>query len=405
MSNIITAIDIGSSQIKGLVAEERKDGLLSVISVFKVPSAGIRRGIIVDPPDFVNALKEVMLDLQKISKKCAKNIFVNVNSEQIKARPSRGIAAVARADREIQQDDIDRVIQASRAVKLMPNFIVLHNIIREYFVDDVGDIQDPLHMTGSRLEVGTLIIEAFSPQIDLQVKSFTKAGAEIGGLIFSPLSATRAVLSKRQKELGVVMIDFGFGTTSFAVYEENKILYAKSFPIGAGYLTNDIAIGLKTSIDIAEKLKLTYGFARASDISRRDFIKLAEFDASSRNEVTRRFLSEIIEIRLAELLELVNNELKVLGKNSRLPAGVVITGGGVKLAGLSELVRQELKLSVQIGFPDLSPFEIMNPAHKEMLDDPEFAAAIGLALWVRDQDRKPLNGVGVFKRFVKSFFP
>ena len=402
---IITALDIGSAQIKGIVADQKKDGSLEILSVFKEPSAGFRRGVLVDVEETIRTLRSLMLDLQKVSKKAVQNIFVNVNSEHIKSRPSKGVAAVARADSEINQDDIDRVLQASRAIKLSPNHLILHNITREYIVDEIGDIQDPLGMTGNRLEANTLTIEAFAPHVHTLTKTIERVGGKVGGLLFNPLAASRAVLSKRQKDLGVLMIDFGFGTTSMAVFEENKLMYAKSLPLGSAYLTNDIAIGLKTSVDIAEKLKLNYGFALAKKIPRREIIKLEEIDSSMEQEVSRRFLSEIIEIRLAEILDLVNNELKVLGRQARLPAGIVMTGGGVKLAGLVELAKQELKLASQIGFPDLSAFEVTNPAHQELLDDPEFATTIGLLLWGnQDEGRNILRGNSI-KNFLRNLIP
>lgn len=405
MSNLITGLDIGSSQIKGVVVEARSGGVLLLVTAFKRPSAGLRKGVVTDVEEFSQTLREVVLDLQKISKKATRNIFVNVNSEHIKARTSRGIAAVARSDQEIREDDIDRALQASRAVRLPSNYLVLHNIIREYLVDDIGDIADPEGMTGSRLEVSTLMIEAFTPQVNLLVKSLHRVGAETGGLIFNPLAAAQAVLSKKQKDLGVLMIDFGFGTTSFSVFEENKVLYAKSIPIGSGYLTNDIAIGLKTSIDAAENLKLNYGFALAKEVSRREMVKLEEFDPSIKGEASKRFLAEIIEVRLAEVLSLIHNDLKALGKNNQLPAGVVMTGGGVNLRGVVELVKQELKLPVQIGLPNLSRFEIINPAHEELLNDPVFSLSVGLVLWGNLEAAKPKTGFQVIKSFFRNFIP
>lgn len=402
MSSIITAIDIGSSHVKALVAERKKDGTFSILTAFRQPSAGIRRGVIVDIEEATAVLRRIALDLQKISRRVTQNVFVNVQSEQVKARPSRGIAAVARADQEIQEDDIERVVQASRAIKLSPNHLVLHNIVREYFVDDVGDISDPLGMTGNRLEVSTLIVEAFAPQVNLLVKNLERVGLRVGGIIFNPLASARAVLSKQQKDLGVLLIDFGFGTTSLAVYEENKVIHAKTLPVGSGYITNDIAIGLKTSIGAADKLKVTYGFAVAKDVSRKDVVRLAEVDPGNDGEISRRFLSEIIEVRLAEILDLVNNELKALGKNVQLPGGVVVTGGGTKLPGMTELVRQELKLPVQIGFPDLSNFEILNPTHRELLDDPECATVVGLAAWGILQGERRGTENGQSKTFSKT---
>ena len=405
MPAYITGIDIGSHEIKGIVAEEKRDGQFSIISVIHHPSEGFHKGVLVDVDGATQVLRGLVLDLQKISKKTTQNVFVNVNSDQIQARNSRGIAAVARADREIQQDDVDRVIQASQAVKLQPNHIVLHNIIREYLVDDVGDIHDPLGMTGHRLEVSTLMIEAFTPQVTLLIKTLERVGIHIEGLIFNPLASARSVLTKRQKDLGTILIDFGFGTTSFVVYEENKVSYTKTIPVGMGYVTNDIAMGLKISVDAAEKLKLTYGHAIAKEISKKDVIELEEFEKGNTGQVPRRFVGEIIEVRLAEILELINNEVKALGRDVQLPGGAVIVGGGTKLPGMTELVKRELKLHTQIGFPNLDNFEILNPTHRELLDDPVFSTATGLLSWGDVETGGTHRTWGVVKNFFENLIP
>ncbi|KKU15745.1 cell division protein FtsA [Candidatus Jorgensenbacteria bacterium RIFCSPLOWO2_02_FULL_45_12] len=406
MSNIITGIDIGSSQIKIVVAGKKKGALAQVLSVVKQPSSGFHKGVVVDPEEATRVLRDIVLDLQNFSKKAAQNVFVNVNSEYVKVRNSRGISAVARADREIQQDDVDRVIQASQAIKLQPNYMVVHNITREFFVDDVGDIQDPIGMTGNRLEVSTLVVEAFAPQMNSLLKTLERVGMRVSGLVFNPLAAAHSVLSKKQKDLGVLMIDFGFDTTSFVVYEENKISHAKSIPVGMRHITNDIAVGLRVAFDSAERIKLTYGNAMSKDVNRKDVIQLSEFDPLNRGEVSKRFVAEIIEVRLAEILELVNNELKVLGRSVQIPAGIVITGGGTKLPGITDLVKQELKFHTQIGFPNLEPFEIMNPTYKELLDDPEFATALGLVrIETGEKHVLPDGTWGSVKNFFKNFVP
>ncbi|MEK7169206.1 MAG: cell division protein FtsA [Patescibacteria group bacterium] len=405
MSQIITGLDIGTSQVKGIVAEVKKDGTLSVISVFKQPMAGFRKGVLVDVEESTKVLHNLFVDLRKISKKAVQNIFVNANSERVKARVSRGVAAVARGDKEIQTEDIERAIQFSQAVKILPNSIVLHNIIKEYLVDDVGDISNPLGMNGSRLEVSTLIVEGFLPQVSLLLKTLERLNIGVGGVIFNPLAAARSVLSKKQKELGSFVIDFGASTTTLAVYEDSKILHVRSLPVGSSYVTNDIAIGLKISVEVAEKLKTSFGCALAKDINRRETIKLSEVDGKSGGEVSRHFLAEIIESRLIEILDLVAGELKTIGRDARFPAGAVLTGGGVKLAGLADLVKQELKLPVQIGFPDLSEFEILNPAHREMMDDPEFSVAAGLVIWGKTENETPVSGIGAVKKFLRNLLP
>ncbi len=408
MPNIITGLDIGTFSIKGIVATKKKDGTLSVISAFSHPSAGFRKGVLVDDDEALKVFRKIMVDLEKISKKAVDNIFISINGRHITPRLSRGIVAVSRADQEIQHDDVERVVQASQAIKFSQgNYTVLHNIVSEFLVDEVGEIGNPIGMTGSRLEVSTLIIQAFDPHIRKLIDILKKAGGEVTGIIFSPLAAARASLSKRQKELGVVLVDFGAGTTSLVVCEEGKTIHSKSLPVGVGHVTNDIAIGFKTSIETAEKLKKTYGYALSRDVSRKEKIILSEVDPSVKDEIeiSGRFLSEVIEVRLEEILELVGEELKEVGDSVQFPAGVVICGGGVKISGMDDLVKRDLKLPVQIGYPQIDDFEIQNPVYRELIEDPEFAAAVGLIILGSEKLEDPFNPMGAVKRFFRNLIP
>ncbi len=405
MASLVTSLDIGSSQIKGVVAAPKKDGTLSIVTAFKRPSAGFKRGVLTDVEDATATLREVVIDLQRISKRATENVFVNMNSEHVWARSSQGMVAVARADQEIQQDDIDRATLAAKAGKVLQNRMVLHNTVREFLVDGVGDIADPLGMTGNRLEVNTLIVEAFAPHFNILMKTLERVGLNVSGVIFNPLAAERAVLSKHRKELGALLIDFGFGTTTFVVYDEGKPLYTKCIPVGAAHITNDIIAGFTVPFEVAERLKVSYGYAISKEISRKDTIKLSEVDPKNTGEISKKMMCEIIEARLEEILELVNNELKALGRNTQFPGGVMITGGGVKMPGMAELVKQTLKYPTQVGFPDLSRLEITNPAHHELLDDPEFAVAIGLLLWSESSGKRASGTFGdkmqhIFKNLI-----
>lgn len=405
MSNIITGLDIGSGNIKMLVAEIKNNGRLLVLAAFKQPSAGFRRGALADFDEAVISLRNAVADVRRISPKAVKNVYVNVNGANIKSCLSKGVAGVARADSEIRRDDIEKAIQSSRAVNLpSKNYIVLHNITREFFVDGLGGIQDPLGMTGTRLEVNSLVIGAFSPIVNNLTKCLERNGIGIKGLIFSPLAASEAVLSRQQKDLGVLMVDIGFGTTGLAIYEENKILKALSLPVGASNITNDIAIGLRMAIVAAEKTKLSQGFALAKEISRREVFNLPEIDSSLKGEISKRFLAEIIEARLAEIFEMINNELKGLDHKVDLPAGVVITGGGAKLPGIVDLAKQELKLPVQIGLPELANFDIKDPFFQELISDPEFATAVGLILLGLSQGEGKIQP-SILRRFLQSLIP
>ncbi len=381
----ITALDLGTSQIRALVAEAKKDGQLSLLGVFKTPSLGIRKGEIVSVNDAVSVLNRLFNEVRQIDKAALKNIFVNVGGSHARLQNSRGIIAVSRADNEIYSDDIDQVIKASQAINLGPNRMILHTITREFTVDGIGGISDPLGMAGSRLEVNSLIIDAFKPTINNLIKAVEAAGGKIGGLIYNPLAASRSILSKTQKELGAVAVDIGFGATSMAAYEEDKLLCASVFPVGSSNITNDLAVGLKCPIKTAETIKLSYGSAFPKEISNKEKIALEQIDDSLKSTVSKRFVSEIIESRLAEIFEFVNNELKLVGKSGQLPAGAVITGAGAKIPDIVELAKQELKLPVQLGIPDFSAVESINAEFENQLEDLEFAAAIGLLLWGVDQ--------------------
>ncbi len=379
-SHFLVGVDIGTATTKVAVVEDRgKQKILRAL--FKQPSAGLRRGAISDLPEAVPALMKTLEGARVISKSALKKVYVNLGTPQIKIQASRGIVAVSRVDNEIYQDDIDRAVKASQAVNLAPNRMIVHTITREFVVDGVPDIGNPLGLSGGRLEVNSLIIDAFAPHVKSLMRLAEMAGGGIGGLVLNPLSSARAALSKNQKELGVVLVDIGFGTTSMAVYEDNKLLAAQIFPVGAGNVTNDLAVGLKIPVDAAEALKLHYGHAFARDVSAKDVVELKKFYPEARGTISRRFIAEIIESRLAEILEFGQNELKLLGKSGQLAGGAVFVGGGAKTPGLTELGKQELKLSSKIGFancPEIS--EEGTVSQEEAMEDPEFVNVLGLVL-------------------------
>ena len=379
--NYITGLDIGAGSIKAIVGQVNDDGRISILRVFKSPSAGMRKGVIDDFSEMTRSLNQIFSEIKTFSRQALKNIYVNVESCDVHTQFSRGIVAVSRADYEIHKDDIDRAVMASQAVKLAPNRTVLHAIIKEYIVDGIGDIRDPLGMIGNRLEVNSLIIDVFEPAIKNLSKCVEMAGGLVGGLIFSPLASGRSVLSKNQKDLGVVLVDIGFGTTGICVYEENKLIHAAVLPVGSGNVTNDLAIVLKTSVTAAEAIKLSFGTALAKDVSGKEVIDLRKIDSNAKNTTTKKKVADIIETRLAEIFEFVNNELKSIEKAGQLPAGVVLVGGGSKIAGIVDLAKQELKLPAQIGIPETTALDLANGELNLQVEDPEFACASGLMLW------------------------
>lgn len=403
--NEILGLDIGSGVIKAAVVEANPNRILLQEAVSK-PSRGLRRGVVVDMEEASSAVNSILQELKQVSKSAIKNIYLSIGGSDIHHQISRGIVAVSRASAEIYRDDVERVVQASEAVNLPPNRTILHTITREFIVDGVGDIQEPIGMVGARLEVISFIVDAFQPAVKNLVKCVELGGGSVSGIIFNPLAGALAVLTRNQKELGTVLIDIGYGTTGLAVYEENKLLHTKVLPVGAGHITTDLAIALKIPVDIAEKLKISYGYALAKEVSNKETIELKKIDPNAKGVPSRRFISEVIELRLSEICELINNELRLLGKVGKLPSGAVLVGGGAKLPGIVDLVRSELKLSTQIGFPATSNFQGGSAAAAEFLESPEYVTVLGLILWSQVQNHGPIPLEGnLLTRFFRNLLP
>ena len=378
------ALDPGSSTIKVAIAEIRDGRKTSIARMFAVPSSGIRKGGVDDLVGAVRSMNNVFHEVRRTHPDAIKQIFLGLGSPTIKVQPSKGIVAVSRADYKIYTDDIDRVTQASQAVNLLPNRMVVHSLIKEFVVDGIEDIKDPLGMVGNRLELNSLIIDVFSPALKNLEKCVEMSGGRIAGIVLNTLASSRAVLSQSQKELGVAVVDIGFGTTGLAVYEEGKLVHTAIIPIGSGHITNDLAIGLKISIEAADTIKLTLGHALAKEVSSREMVDLRKIDQKFKNSVSRHYIAEIIEVRLAEIFEFVHNELKAIRKGGELPAGVVLAGGGAKLEGIVELARQELRLPASPASINTSPLVVGGSDVEAQIEDPEFACAAGLLLFGHD---------------------
>lgn len=379
----VLGLDVGSQTIRAVIAEPSLDAM-RILSTISRPSRGIRKGIVVDIDDASQAIGEVLQEARLFSRSSLRNVCVSMGAYDSHAQVSRGIVAVSRTNSEVYQDDIDRVIEASQAVHLDQNRMLLHTVVREFTVDGVADIRSPLGMVGSRLEVSSIVVDAFKHHVKDLTKCVEVHGGSVSDLVFAPLASARSVLNKNQRDLGVVLIDLGALTTSIAVYEEDKLLHTAIFPVGASHITNDLAVALKIPVDVAEKVKLTHGFAVSREVPAKETIDLRTVDLSVSGAPLRRFVAEVIESRLQEIFDFVNGGLRSVQKAGRLPAGAVLVGGGAKLAGVAELARQELKLSTQIGLPVLSDLEMSTRELSELVDAPEYATVLGLILWGRD---------------------
>ncbi len=376
-SEIITGIDIGTSKVKIVSLQRLADGGVQIIGAADNDMEGVSKGSIKSIEEAVSSISECLEKAERMVGFPIENAVIGISGSHIMTQESKGVIAVAKANGEIQEDDVDRVIEAAQAVATPPNYEILHIIPKDFTVDSQEGIKDPIGMTGIRLEVNAQIILGLTAQIRNLTKCIYRTGVDIVDLVFSILANAESTLTKKQKELGVCLINIGAATTSMIVYEEGNILHTTVLPIGSNHVTNDIAIGLRTSIPTAEIIKIEYGQAISADISKRDEIDLSEISDTEKegSTVNTKYVSEIIQARLEEIFEMVNSELKGINRDGLLPSGIVITGGGAKLPDLIELAKKKLNLPVFMGYP----LEINTTIDK--VNDPEYTQSLGLALW------------------------
>lgn len=389
----LTAIDLGSSQIKGVVSEVKKNGSVVIVKTFRKPARGMKRGEIVEPEETVKSLFEALSEVKRFDRRCIKNLVFGISATHSAFHVSRGTISIPRPDHEILAEDIDRVVRESLAVNIPSGWQIIHSFPREFIIDDIEvDDANVVGLSGRKLSANVVLISIFSSVY----RNFLKVAHLVlgkksefdGSLIFSPIACEHAVLSKDQKDLGVVLVDIGFGVTSVSAYQDGKMITIKVFPVGSGSITNDLAVGLKCSVQTAEKIKVKFGSAFARGVSIKEKVDLSEFEEGQGSEVSKKFIAEIIEARAREIFSFVHKELEAFGKVGKLPAGVVVTGGGSKIPGILDIAREELKLPAHIGFPNLERLESSHASVSEELDDPEMSVACGLVLQKIDTLKK-----------------
>jgi cell division protein FtsA len=325
---------------------------------------------------------------------------------------------VSRTDGEIHEEDVQRALESARSVVNPANYEIIHILPRKFTIDGQGGIKDPIGMQGIRLEVDAHVIQGFSSHVRNLTKAVFRTGVDVRELVFAPLASAEAVTSTKQRDVGVAVINVGATTTTLAVFEEGDFLHAAVFPLGSDHITSDIAIGLRTSLDVAEHVKRHYASAYAEPMSRFEEIDLQELGADHAEVVSRRFISDVAQARAEEIFEKVEKELKKIDRSGMLPAGVILTGGGVKLEGMADTARQVLRLPVSMGVA-----VGINTPLVEIGQDPAYSTAVGLVLWgyanERDDGSAGRGGQGFggkggqwmkkmggpIKKIFKSFIP
>lgn len=379
-SSHITGIDLGSSIVRVAVVQvDSNKETPTVLGVGKADMEGMQKGVVNDVDDAVRSVSKALDVAERIAGVPIDRAYVSINGSHIASQNSRGVIAVSRADGEITAEDVDRVINAAQAVSLPSNREILHVLPQNFVVDGHEHIKDPVGMTGVRLEVETHMIDGSTPFIKNITKVINQSGVHIEDFIFSPLAAATAVLDKKKKDLGVVLVDLGAGTSSMIVYEENMLLHTAVLPLGSAHITNDIAIGLRTSIDVADEIKKQYGTALAETVKKSETITVEV--GEDQDTVSRKEVADIISARLDEIYSFVDKELRDIGRSGLLPAGIIFTGGGANLPGVVELAKKKLRLPSRIGI--IQSFEGI----AEQANDPSYAVVIGLILWSLEQDK------------------
>ncbi len=392
---VLASLDIGSSKIRTVVAVvdgEDTHGMPNVIGVGLSPSLGMRKGHVIDVDELIHNIISSIEDAERMAGVPINHVFVGMSGAHIEAFDSRGVIAVSSAD--ISYEDIARVLDAAQAVSIPANRRILHIEPKSYTVDEQRGIKNPAGMTGIRLEVDAHIVTGHIQHVKNIEKCIDQAGVDVDDLVPSTIAASEAVLTKRQKELGVAVIDVGAGCASLAVYEEGTILHSVCIPLGGESVTNDIAIGLRTSVDTAEKIKIEYGSVLPEEIPEREMIDLSTVSKVDTQTVSKRYMAEIMQARYYEVFSMVNEELKKIGRAGMLPAGALLTGAAVKAPGVLDLARDVLGLPVQMGFP------VDVGGVIEKVDDPAFATALGALAWgVREgESAKQMVGGAQMKR-------
>jgi len=396
----ITGLDIGTSNVKILTVKQNlKEERLELVSKIEETSEGVRRGTVVNVEKLSNLFKDLFSRKSQNLRRRINSIYVNLNGSHLFSVPSRGLISVSRADQKISEEDIQRVLQAARAINLPSNKEIFDVFPKEFIVDGEKGIKDPLGLQGVRLEVEVLALGGFSPYLENIKQAVLNSNLEILDMMPSSIAASRAVLTERQKELGVALLDIGAGITSLAVFEEGNLIYLTVLPMGSSNITNDIAIGLKTDIDIAERIKIEYGSCvlKGKDVKRR--INIGEDEPLV---FSQKFLTKITSDRVSETFEEANKKLKSISKEKLLPAGIVLTGGGAKLPRIVALAKNKFHLPVRLGRPK---------GISGMEEDLGLATVCGLVLMGADLEGKEQGfefgrkTVSKIKKMFKIFIP
>jgi len=373
--DVIVGLDIGTTKVCAIIGEYNENGILEITGVGTTPSKGLRRGVVINIESTVRSILNAVEAAEMMSGREVHNVYTGIAGGHIEGINSRGVVAVTGKNREITKEDIDRVIDAARAIVIPMDREVLHVIPQEFIVDDQGNIKNPLGMVGVRLEAEVHIVTGAVTSAQNIVRCVNRAGFKVNDIVLEPLASSKAVLTDDEKELGTLLIDLGGGTTDILAYLEGAPYHTGVLSVGGDQVTNDLSIMLRTPLEAAEKIKCSSGACLVSEIDEEEEVTIPGVGGRPPSRIPRRKIVEIIQPRMAEIFGMVKDQIEKKGYLKLFGGGVVLTGGGSLLPGTAELASQIFNLPARIGYP------VKMGGMVEEYYNPIFATGVGLVLY------------------------
>lgn len=389
--SLVVALDLGTSKVSVLVAESQNGEPLEIIGFGQAPSRGVKRGVIVDIESTTEAIEKALREAEAMAGCEIRSVMCSIGGNHVRGQNSQGVVAIR--DREVTDYDVERVLEAAKAQPIGSDQKLLHPLPQEYLIDDQDGIRFPVGMSGVRLEARVHLLSASQPATQNVIKCVARAGLQIDQLVVEPLASSIAVLTDDEKDLGVLMVDIGAGTTDIAVWSKGALRYTSVLPVAGDQVTSDIAVALRTPTPNAEEIKIKYACAMAALTKPDENIQVPSVGDREPRRLARQVLAEVVQPRYEELLTMVLGELRRSGLENLVPAGVVLTGGAAKIEGLIELAEEVFQMPVRLGLPK----GVTGMA--DLLSNPIHATGAGLLLFGQQQNRPrsqpaPTRGLG-----------
>lgn len=382
--DFVVGLDIGTTKVCAIIATQGADGEADIIGVGISPSEGLRKGVVVSLESTVKSISRAIEEAEMMAGVNVESVYAGIAGGHIKGLNSRGVIAVSRQDKEITQEDVGRVIDAAKAVSIPLDREVIHVLPKEFIIDGQEDIQDPVGMSGVRLEAEVHIVTAAVSSVQNIIKSIIQAGFGVEDIVLDPLASSHAVLTRDEKELGVALVDIGGGTSDICLFLNGAIWHTEVLTIGGGHVTKDISVGLRTPPEQAEKIKREFGCAVMDLVAAEEQIEVPGIGGRGVRKLPRRVLVDIINPRMVEIFELVNRVIKETGYEEMLAAGVVLTGGASALQGAPQLAEEVLDLPIRCGLPKGIGGLV------DSVNNPAFATGVGLCQYaLLNRDKVP----------------